>query len=76
MSVTYDCFCVDGISEREMLPQHNVAVTHNTDGGSALVHFPCSMYLHRWLYSTLVCAMCFCAIYFLQVERRTVAAVE
>lgn len=59
MPVTYDCFCVDGISERETLSQHNVAVTHNTDGGSALVHFPCSTYLHRWLYSALVCVCVF-----------------
>jgi len=40
MSVTYDCFCADGVSGRETLAQHNAAVTQNTDGGSALVHFP------------------------------------
>lgn len=39
MSVTYDCFCVDGISGRETLPRHSAAVTQNTDGGCALVHF-------------------------------------
>lgn len=47
MSVTYDCFCVDGISGRETLPQHNAAVTQNTDRESALVHSPWSTYLHR-----------------------------
>lgn len=40
MSVTYDCFCADSIPGRETLPQHNAAVTQNTDGESALVHFP------------------------------------
>lgn len=55
MCVTYGCFCVDGISGRETLPQHIAAVTQNTDGGSGLVHFPWSAYLHRWLYSALMC---------------------
>lgn len=55
MLVTYECFCVDSISGREMLPQHNAAVTRNIDGECAPVHFPWSRYLHRWLYSTLVC---------------------
>ncbi len=82
MSVMYDCFCVYGNSGRETLTQHNIAVTQNTDGGSALVLLPWSTYLHRWLYPALplcVCVcmcVCSCVVHFLQVERRTLAAVE
>lgn len=37
--VTNGGSCVDDIRRGETLPWHRAAVTHNTDGKSALLHF-------------------------------------